>query len=351
MSLLSAAQELIGLDVGGDDFPFFQEAARCHFTFSLLPILPEGLSDLEEWDRNNLFLLELSGKLSGDFQLAEDSQIAFFQPQGDLPKAILNMKGDGPWQLYAMGEPKQGAKLLKSFSNCHLLYPCQLNHSFLLKQAHELSPLEEFHFHRELPPQFPEEGHLLKGQSRGKQAGNFLKILEQEQGDQLNLTLVAGLSRKGSLGHLRYEEKGLLQGQGLRLKEFLQVADRLQEAQVKRLQQRGENLCKWEREADALILKGEPLEFELSQALARPEALLRQLTSGARPLNFLGSYQRLGRDQWKAQFVDLKSSWQMEMEITPHLLRLFPADQGGLAMIEKLEAHFAKQLIGWRLNV
>ena len=351
MSLYQAAQRLIGLEAGGDDFPFFQEAARSHFALSLLPVWPEGLSDLDEWDRNHLFLLELNGQFEGEFTLEEGASQAQFTPAKDLPKALLDMRGDGPWLLYALGEPKQGQKLLRAFLSCPLLYPCHLNHGFLSLQAHQLGKLEEFHFHRELPPQFPEEGQILKGQSKGDQAERFLEVLEKEQSDLLNLVEVAGLSSSGGLGKLRFQERGLLQGEGLRLKEFLDQATAMQEFHRERLSHRMSRLCRWEKTPKGLQCEGGPIEYHLSRALARPENILRPLTNGSNPLHLLGSFQRLGRDQWLAQFVDLKNAWQMEMELTPQVLRLFPSDSGGLALIEKLEAYFAKLMIGWRLHV
>ncbi|MDX2471351.1 MAG: hypothetical protein QNL04_12330, partial [SAR324 cluster bacterium] len=126
------------------ELPLFSPAGKGHFIQWLIPKIPAELEELEAFDQNHFFLLDLLEATGLEFALDESGQFA--QAQEGHFLALLDLRDPNLHLLYSFTNVKEASNLIKTLVESGGYFQKRLFSDELFELAGVLKKIVEFHY-------------------------------------------------------------------------------------------------------------------------------------------------------------------------------------------------------------
>ncbi|MDX2469737.1 MAG: hypothetical protein QNL04_04055, partial [SAR324 cluster bacterium] len=197
----------------------------------------------------------------------------------------------------------------------------------------------------------------LRGNAKGEMAWELFLTLKKSAQRHFNLTQITGQTTSGGMDQIRLRNSGFVEGYDLRLVDFLQVLEQVQKKLTLATNKIAEeHICTLTDTGEGLTLSGKPLEVFFTALPVRhsahplpqiPEVLLKNLTTGIKPLELWGSYRLIARNHWKIFTSDPVTKLTVEMELHSGGVRFYLKDKVTLALAEKILCFVSQSVSAW----
>ncbi len=347
-----------GSDVGLNsalELPLLSPAGQGHFIQWLIPKISQELEELEDYDQNHFFLLDLLEATGLEFILDESGNFASIQ-SGDV-SALLDLRDPNLHLLYCFTNVKEALNLIKNLVDTEVYFAKRLFSRHLHEAAAQLEQITEFQYLFEEMPLKAAHTTSLKGNAKGGLASDLFFTLQKLNQKHFNLTQVTGLTTTGGVAQVRFRNSGFVEGYDIRLVDFLKALGLVQSRLQAMCQKISEShIFNLTDTGEGLSLTGKTLEVAFLSVQAKhsshplpqiPEVLLKNLTTGIKPLELWGSYRLIARNQWKILASDPVTNLNVEMELHGAGLRFYLKDKVTLALVEKILCFVAQSVSAW----
>lgn len=350
--LTERIRRLIGLETSlGGDYSFFQPGGNEHTVQFFFKNLPAEYLDLGMWDRNNLFLCELSVSLDHEFNLDDDgrfaTQVTVNGKGVKSVQAVMDLRDDYIVTVYYYGESKACLKLNQQLMDAAHLSPCYTGMNFLDRLVEYLEKITRIDFEFEQYPSMFNDPVCLKGSFYGSPAHRIYHEYLETMPAYFAADCIWGRITDGTQGEMKFYSQGMLQVDDCRLSAFMEFVDRMHGMLREKYRNLVEScLLSWQSSSNGSAgrLSGSFIETWLQNPLSNSEGLVRYLVRGDKTNPFFGIAERISRKLWSVKMIEPESQSALEFEISANLVRIFLKQKGSIPLLNKLEEFLRKHV-------
>lgn len=348
-NLVARIQRLAGIDPIADyDESFFAPTGNDQSVQFLLKNLAPELLELDPVDAHGFLCTDLSQALGFELTLDESGLFAEgrFEPKkGPAAQVVLDLSDPLLVWAHFLGEQRQIARLNAQICARPELPPARLGSKALWELKSRWSALEEIHLNFEQSARLFKAPQSLKAQFKGPSAAGLLKALSAAQPQLVHLTNLAGRTADAPNAWIALNEQACLSGRGLKTQAFLEHAQAVAQALSDRY---APFLApRWPRPESLgqgwFQMQGEALIAQADHPVDLIEPLLKQLSTGAKPLDLVGTPERLAPELWDLILTDGRGA-RLGLQVAPDRLRARLDGRASLALLDRLEAYLAAHI-------
>lgn len=350
--LTERIRRLIGLESSlGRDYSFFQPGGNEHTVQFFFKNLPAEYLDLGMWDRNNLFLCELSAQLDHEFILDDDgcfaTQVTINGKGVKSVQAVMDLRDDYIVTVYYYGESKACLKLNQQLMDVAYLSPCFAGMNFLERLVESLEKITRIEFEFEQYDSMFNDPVCLKGSFCGSPAHRFYYEYLETMPACFAANYICGRITDDTQGEMKFYSHGMLQVDDCRLSGFMEFVDRMFGMLREKYSNLVENcLLSWQSTTNGSAdrLSGSFIEIWLQDPLSNCEGLVKYLVRGDKTNPFFGIAERVSRKLWSVKMIEPETQAALEFEISGNLIRIFLKHKGSIPLLNKLEEFLRKHV-------
>ncbi|MCP4751431.1 MAG: hypothetical protein GY866_11090 [Proteobacteria bacterium] len=345
-------QNLIGLNPQlEEDYSFLQPGGNDHLVQFFYKNLADEYLELEEWDRYNLMLIDLSAALDIDFVLDEDARFATLVRKNGkgvkIVQAVMDLRDDYLAAVYYFGDSKTCFQLNQKLNRTTLFHPCYLNSAVFVRLAQSLEKIRSVEYDFEQLPSMFLEPVIMRGILKGELVHDMFFDYMEKYRYFFNIDSIAGYLKEGSQGTVVVRYDGTIKVDVCRLSSFLHITgslfDMLRE-KYRTLMER--DIVFWDENPRNSLLKlnGSPIKIMLHNRVDTIEGLVKFLTQGNRSVPIIGISERISRKLWSVKVTETTSAEQVELEISDSLVRIFVGNRNAIPILDKIERFFRQHI-------
>lgn len=345
-------QEIIGAKQNfEEDFSFLQPSGNDHLVQFCFRIIPSEYLELSQFDQQHFFLLDLLEETSFDYQLDQDGQFAIYSEKNKKGiktiQSIMDLRDESIGVVYYFGVAKQCLQLNSQLMQSSKLTACYFNPATLMTISESLSGIRALQYHFEQSTQVFKEPVVLKGAIKGSIVEKAYQNYSDQFKNWFNVIQLSGHTTDGSQGVLTIEANGKLQIDICRLSSFLKIVEKVHTLVTEKyafiLEKHVVNLHE-DHNKSSIAVCSSPVEINLPLTIEFIENLAKVLSSGKKPLNLIGLYERISPKLWKVFLTELETAYQIDLEISAQQILIFMNSRWSLPMLDKIECFFRNNI-------
>lgn len=350
-------QKLVGPKLlSEEDFSFLQPGGNDHLIQFLYKNYSDEYRELDNWDRYNLLLADISTSLDIDFNLDEDARFAWLEKKNSKGiktiQAVMDLRDDYLVVVYYFGDSNACIKLNQKLCLADDFHPCFINSDQLIDIAKNIGKISSVQYNFEQLPSMFLQPVVMKGVIKGKLADEMCLEYAERYMNFFNVDAIAGIMTEGIQGAINFLNNGNIRVDACRLSSFLEIANSLflmLRAKYKNLLEN--YIVKWEEisRGSLLRLRGNPVVMQLQIPIDKMDGLIKLLTQGNKPLQLIGTSARKSRKMWSVKVTELNSARQLEFDLSDRIIRVLLKNRNAIPLLDKTE-NFFRQHVGAELD-
>ena len=341
-------QELTGVKQNfEEDFSYLQPSGNDHLVQFCFRNIPTEYLELSQFDQQHFFLLDLLEETGFEYQLDKDGKFAIYTEKNKKGlktiQSIMDLRNEPIAVIYYFGVAKQCLQFNSHLMQSSKLTACYFSPATLMTISNSLSGIRALHYHFEQPPQVFKEPVVLKGTLKGSVVQKAYQNYCHQFSNWFNVTQLSGHTTDGSQGVMTIEVNGKLQIDICRLSSFLKIVEKVFTIVMDKYQfilnKHVVNLHE-DQNKNSVAVCSSPIEINLPLSIEFIENLAKILSSGKKPLNLIGLYERISPKLWKIFLTELDTAYQIDLEISAQQILIFMNSRRSLPMLDKIECFF-----------
>ncbi|MDH5559864.1 MAG: hypothetical protein OEY59_03325 [Deltaproteobacteria bacterium] len=333
---------------------FLEQSVQFYFRF-----FEEEYLEMERYERNYYFILDLHQELGTDFELNEEGDCAAYclydSDKKLLLRLVLDLGDDDLVVAYFIGNKQKAFKLRQKLFKIQTLKRCYLSSPMLMRLAERLGDVKGFEYHFSAQRPLTASSEILKGEIKGKDAPFFYDLYKNRHPDIFNLEAMSLETSGDNQLMIRLNQSGTLLAGLSSSKDVLRITQDIRKV----VKQKAERI--WEKRSfinhESDISKGlnvhvRFVELSFTKPLDHVERLLSGWIDGIPPLKMIGSYFRSSQTTWRVAVCEIGLGGQLEFEISREGILFVLRNKKDILPLEKIEAFLRKHVdAGLKLNL
>lgn len=334
-----------------DDYSFLQPGGNDHLVQFLFKCFPDEYWELDDWNRHNLLLIDLSADLDIQFQLDDDGRFAVLQSKaGEGPKrvqAIIDLRDDLLAVVYYFGDVRKCLRLNLQMSQSPLLHQCYVDSDMLFRIVEVFEKVIGIEYDFEQSSSLFLQPVIMKGELRGDLVHQLFRGYSEQFSKYLNLCSLSGFLTDGAQGSITLLANGSVRTDACRLSSFIEIVGYVLDMLLKKYQTLTHSfVLDWDEHHRSRILElvGNPIEIELPFSIEKIEGLVKYLTNGNKNTPFMGISERISRKLWRIKVTEINTTEQIEFEVSERLIRIFLQNSRAIPIYDRIERFLRHQV-------
>lgn len=338
-----------------DDFRFLHKKADYYLTQFFFPIYQKEILELEPEDRTFFWTASLIEQTGLDFQVQEET--GFIQlTKESLPsntRIFIDLTNPLLGIIYFQGTLKNCQSLNKQLLLADSISPYSISSDLLLRFSKELNQVNELKLTFEQLPDIFGETNIFKTHWKSADVQSLMSEYAEKMPAFFHISLIGGHAPDHLQSLIQADDKGTISTQHCRLSLFLSLVKHLKEQYLEQVQSLSKNYkLSWEPD-DSLqrnFLKGQAVEFVFPERIQNPEKLVNHLISGTKPFHAVGLKERVSRELWSVNLVDIQTGHSLDLDVTAEKIKVYAWHSQSLPFIINLQ-NLLQQVIDARIKV